>query len=411
MAKRWRIKSVLLAIALVAALVGASSPALAAEEIRIGFLSPLTGGMAKPGLECKAGFEMFWDQVGNTAGGRPVRVIYADSQCNPDVAMTQARRLVHQEKVHLLAGPLCGHAGKAVAQVSQETGVPLIIYVAGADELTKWERFPRAVRTGISSSQDAHPFGEWLYKEAGLRNVTFMGQDYTFGQEKTLGAVATYTALGGKVAKLIWVPMGTNDYGPLLAGIPADSDGVVATVVGTGRIRLAEQWFDFGYDRKFKIYGLHWLQTDALDELDDRTVGLVSQALPYAQGIDTPENKAFMDAYISRYKAIPSYLVEMAYTGGLFAKTAIDAVNGKVEDADALINAVRKAKVAAPRGPVSIDDYGNAVHDVYICQVKKVNIPKLGDVKINVPLKRYENVSQFWTWTPEEFLARGPYKR
>ena len=384
----------------------------AADEIKIGFMSPLSGGLTKPCTEAKWGFELFWDEVGYKAGGKNIKVLYGDSACNPDATITQGRRLIFQEKVDFLVGPFCGHAGVALAQVAVETETPLVLFIAAGDKLTKWGAHPLVVRTGFSSSQDSHPYGEWLYKEKGLRNVTFIGQDYTFGQEKTLGAVETYKKAGGKVAKIIWAPLNTKDYAPLMAGIPADSDGVVVMVVGGHRIKFFQQWFDFGYDRKFKAYGLHWLQTDALESLDDdQAQGLISQALPYAQGIDSPENKKFMDLYIAKHKAIPSYGVEMAYTSGLFIKAALDATGGNVSDKQGFLNAIRKAKVKAPRGPITIDEYSNPVQNVYIAEARKIKHETLGEVWINVPVKTYENVSQFWKSSPEEFLKKGPYKR
>ena len=399
-------------LTLVFAFAFGMQPSQAADEIHIGFLTPTSGGMSKPGIETKWGFELFWEEMGYKAGGKNIKVSYADSACNPDATINQGRRLIFQEKVDFLVGPFCGHAGVALAQVAVETKTPLILFIAGGDNLTKWGANPLVVRTGFCSSQDSHAFGEWLYKEKGLRNVTFIGQDYTFGQEKTLGAVDTFKQAGGKVAKIIWAPMNTKDYGPLLAGIPTDSDGVVATVVGGHRILFFQQWFDFGYDRKFKVFGLHWLQTDALVTLnDDKANGLVSQALPYAQGIDTPENKKFMDLYIKKHKSIPSYGVEMAYTSGLFIKAALDAVGGNVADKKAFMDAVRKAKVVAPRGPMTIDEYNNPVQNVYISEARKIKHETLGEVWINVPVKTYENVSQFWNLSPEEYLKRGPYKR
>lgn len=246
--------------ALVMVFVAGMQPSQAADEIHIGFMSPLSGGLTKPGTEAKWGFELFWDEVGYKAGGKKIKVSFGDSACNPDATITHGRRLILQEKVDFLVGPFCGHAGVALAQVAVETETPLVLFIAAGDKLTKWDKHPLVVRTGFSSSQDSHPYGEWLYKEKGLRNVTFIGQDYTFGQEKTLGAVETYKKAGGKVAKIIWAPLNTKDYAPLLAGIPEDSDGVVATVVGGHRIKFFQQWFDFGYDRKFKVFGLHWLQ-------------------------------------------------------------------------------------------------------------------------------------------------------
>ena len=148
---------------------------------------PLTGPLATPGIDMVDGFKLFWEQVNHQAGGRKVEYVIADTTCNPDQAITQARRLVHQEKVHIMIGPLCGHEGPAVAQVSKETGVPLVMDTAGADNVTKWDRTPTVVRTAVSASQIGHPFGDYLYKELGARNVTFIAQDYTWGHEVALG--------------------------------------------------------------------------------------------------------------------------------------------------------------------------------------------------------------------------------
>ncbi len=403
---------VALAASVFAAAIFASSPAQAQKPpIKIGLLAPVTGPLASPGAEMVNGFRLFWDQANLTAGGRKIEIFVGDTGCNPDQAMSQARRLVLQEKVNFLVGPLCGHEGPAVAQVSRETGIPVVMDSAGADNITKWERTPTVVRTAVSASQIAHPFGEYLYKELGLRNVTFIGQDYTFGQEVTLGAIKTFTDAGGKVARLIWNPIGTKDYGTTINSIPADSDGVAVMAVGADRIRLFEDWFNFGMDKKHKLYGMYWLQEDMLPQIDDRAVGLVSNSLHYVSGIDTPENKAFVDAYATKYKRLPSWFAESAYTAGLWVKTALDKIDGDVENRDAFLKAVRSVQIKAPRGPLRLDEYDNPIQNVYISKVEKVKHPILGDTLVNKPIKTYEAVSQFWTWKPEEFLARGPYKR
>jgi hypothetical protein len=48
---------------------------------------------------------------------------------------------------------------------------------------------------------------------------------------------------------------------------------------------------------------------------------------------------------------------------------------------------------------------------VYVSKVAKVNNPVLGNILMNMPIKTYTEVSQFWKWNPEDFLKRGPYKR
>jgi branched-chain amino acid transport system substrate-binding protein len=401
----------LVPIVVLALVAMAAAPSAAQEEIRIGFLAPLTGALAKSGQDTVRGHELYWEQQGNKVAGRPVRIIVADTACNPDNALNQARRLVHAEKVHFLVGPLCGHEGPAVAQVSRETGIPVLVSIAGADEITQWKRVPSVIRTGATSSQSAHPFGDWLYREAGCRNITSIGNDYTFPHEAVGGALATFRQAGGKVAKTFWSPIGTADYGPVLAGIPAGTDCVMVAVAGTDRLRLLEQWFDFGYDRKHKIYGLYWLMSDVLPEASDRAVGLIGASLIWADGLETPEARAFVDAYAKKYRQMPSWFAEVTYSTGLWARTAIDAVGGKIEDRAAFLAAMRKAKIRAPRGPVSLDAHDNPIENVYIQKVVKLKHPVLGDIKVSVPVKTYENVSQFWTWKPEEVLSRGPYQR
>ena len=398
---------------LLAAIAGfaLSTAASAADPIKIGVLLPMTGGLAKSGEDALNGFNLFWDKAGHSAGGRSVEIVVADSPCNPDAAINGARRLVHNDKVHFMVGPLCGHEGPAVAQISGETGVPLLLVPSASDSLTKWKRVSTVIRTGFSSSQDAHPFGDFLYNELGLRNVTFVSQDYTYGQEKTLGAVATFEKLGGEVDDIIWAPLSTKDYAPLLGSIPDGTEAVVPVVVGAHRNRFIETWFDFGYDRRFQLVGLNLLQADALKAMDDRVVGLVSVAQNYAQGIDSPENKAFMDAFIAKHSEVPSYFAEMMYSTGLWAKTAIDSIKGQVEDRQAFLAAVRGAEITGPRGALKLDDYDNPIQTTYISRVEKVDHPKLGSVLMNVPVKSYPNTSQFWTWSPEEFLAKGPYQK
>ena len=89
----------------------------------------------------------------------------------------------------------------------------------------------------------------------------------------------------------------------------------------------------------------------------------------------------------------------------------IEQIKGNVEDRDAFLKAMRSIQIKAPRGPLKLDEYDNPIQNVYISRIQKIKHPVLGEVLTNVPVKTYEAVSQFWTWKPEEFLKRGPYKR
>ena len=298
-----------------------------------------------------------------TAGGRKIELVIADTNCNPDQALTQARRLALQEKVHFLIGPLCGHEGPAVAQVSRETGIPLVMDPAGADNVTKWDRMPTVVRTAISASQLGHPFGEYLYKELGLRNVTFIAPT-TPAATRSHGAIKTFTRSrrqGRESSGSRWPPPTTAPRWRRSLG----HRGVAVVVVGADRIRLFEAWFNFGYDRKYKLYGGYWLHEDMMPQVDDRAVGLICNSLHYVAGIDTPENKAFVDDYAE--VQAPAVLVRrVGLHRRLWTKAAIDSIGGNVEDRAAFLKAMRTVQVKAPRGPLKLDAYDNPIQNVYI---------------------------------------------
>ena len=107
--RRLGLLSLGVALSLGSSLISDQSLAQTKGPIRIGVLAPITGPLATPGAEMLNGLKMYWEQNNYTAGGRKIELVVADTTCNPDQALTQARRLAQQEKVHFLLGPLCGH--------------------------------------------------------------------------------------------------------------------------------------------------------------------------------------------------------------------------------------------------------------------------------------------------------------
>lgn len=380
------------------------------EPIRIGYLYPLTGSVAASGQDAVDGHELFWEERGYEVAGRSVEVEARDTACDPDTGISQARSLIERDNVDVLIGPLCGHVGPAVASVSEETGVPLLVDIAASDELTQRNPVDTMVRVGWSASQVSHPFGHYMYHELDCRNANFIAQDYTFGQENAMGAMASFEDEGGDVINVSWVPLGTTDYGPYLGAIPDETDCVIPMVVGADRLRFFEQMFDFGIDQQFEVHGLYLFQADVVPELDDRAVGMTSMSLNYIEGAEIPENEEFVNAFAEKTGRLPAHFAEGSYTASLVAATAIEELDGNVEDSDAFLEAVRNVEVQTPRGPLVFDEYDNPIQNVYIAEIQQVDHPVLGeDTLMNVPVHTYEDVSQFWTWEPEEYLERPPY--
>src|SRR3989449_6949042 len=147
--------------------LGVTLPANAAEELRIGFVAPTTGIFAQVGKDMVDGFQLYLDEVKNDFGGAPVKFIVEDEQGKPDTAVTKARKLILQDKVHMFVGGLLASTGYALAPVSTSEKVVYIPSVPAADDLTQRDlaKYPYMIRTGWTSSQPHHPLGEWACEQ------------------------------------------------------------------------------------------------------------------------------------------------------------------------------------------------------------------------------------------------------
>src|SRR5215468_12740715 len=134
---------------------GMTAPANAAEELRIGYVAPTTGIFAQQGKDMVDGFQAYLDDVKSDFGGAKVKFIVEDEQAKPDTAVTRAKKLILQDKVHILVGGLLASSGYALAPVSTAEKVLYILPVSAADDLTQRDlaKYPYIIRTGWSSSQ------------------------------------------------------------------------------------------------------------------------------------------------------------------------------------------------------------------------------------------------------------------
>ncbi len=379
--------------------------------IKIGLLAPLTGVVASGGKEIVEGFNLYWEQVGKKAGGREVQIFVEDDGSNPDIALQKARKLTEQTKVDFLVGDLLANTGLAVAEYAKTSGIPYFIPVIAADDLTQRKRIPNVIRVaGYTASQMPRPLADYAYKKLGLRKIITISQDYTFGHEQCGGFAQVFTELGGTIVAQLWNPLNTQDFSPYLAQIQSEKpDAVFAMETGADASRFIQQWSNFGLKGKIKLLGAQ----NATDQSVIRTLGAEAEGIissaHFAEGNDSPATQKFVKEYEAAYKHLPSIYGFAHYSAALWLADAINAVHGNVEDRSKFLDAVRQVVLTtSPLGrPVRLDKYGSPIYDVYIRDVVKRPDGKYW----NVPIATYPEVSQFWTYDPEEFMKQPPYSR
>src|SRR5260370_16392408 len=178
--------------------LGLTAPASAAEELRIGFVAPITGIVAQGGEEMVDGFQLDLDDVNSDFGGQKVKFIVEEEQAKPDPAVTRAKKLILQDHVHMLVGGLLASSGYALAPVSTADKTVYIAPVSAADDLTQRDlpKYPYFIRTGWTSSQPSHPLEQWACDQ-GYKKSAAVGADYAFGYEVVGGFQRPFEACGG----------------------------------------------------------------------------------------------------------------------------------------------------------------------------------------------------------------------
>jgi branched-chain amino acid transport system substrate-binding protein len=382
-----------------------------AEELRIGFIAPMTGIFAQVGKDMVNGFQMYLDEHGGKLGSMDVKFIVEDDQAKPDLGVTKAKKLVLQDKVHMFIGGVLASTGYALAPVSSELKTIYIASIPAADDLTQRQasKYPLFFRTGWSSSQPNHPYGQWACDQ-GYKKIVAVAADYAFGYEQVGGFQKTFEDCGGKIIQKIWPPLGTKDFGPYIPTIKADADAVFSMMVGPMSLQFPKQLRAAGFKKPILGGGTSYDEF-ALPFMGDEVVGDVS-ALQYSAALETPKNEAFVKAYRSKYSKVPSYFSEANYSTAQLIDVVMKEANGKWPGSEAFIKMASAVKLDTPRGPVSFDEMRNPVQNIYIKKVEKKKLFGYDKAELwNTVIKTYPNVSQFWTYGKDKFLAQPVYSR
>jgi branched-chain amino acid transport system substrate-binding protein len=184
-------------------------------------------------------------------------------------------------------------------------------------------------------------------------------------------------------------------------------DAVYVASAGADALRFTRQYADAGLKARLPLIGSgNYTDEHVLRSMGDEALGIVT-ALHYSAALATPANRRFVQAYKAKFAHVPSYYSEGTYTGGVVLRAAVEAVGGDIEDAARFLAALRRVNLTdAPRGPVSFDEYGHPVENIYVRKVERVD----GKLQ-NTVIHTFPAVSQFWTYKPDEYLRNPVYSR
>ena len=379
----------------------------AAETIKVGFMAPLSGIFAQAGKDMLEGIRLAFEQIGYQSAGRKIELIEEDSEGNPAVAQAKYRKLVTQDHIHVLTGVLLSNIGYGLIQPIERDQLPTL-FLTTPDDLTKKNVSKWILRTNFAASQPMHPLGDYAARTLKYKKVVAIAMDNPFGHEQIGGFQRVFEDAGGRVVQKIWVPLNALDFAPYLTQVGKDADAVCAVFVAAQGVRFIKQYAEYGLKARLPLIG-SGVMTDehVIRNLGDEAVGAVG-ALIWAPTLTTPANRTYLKLAEAKVGRTPAYFTAIMYSAGRWVAEAAKIVEGRVEDRERFLAAIRKASetVEDPRGPIKLDGLGNPTQNVYILKVEKV-----GGKLTNTVVHTYPMVSQFWTYKADEFLKLPAYSR
>jgi branched-chain amino acid transport system substrate-binding protein len=373
--------------------------------IRLGLMTVKTGPLASGGLDMERALIMYLRERNNTLAGRKVELFVGDSGGNPAQAKSKIQELVEKDRIHVMIGPLAAGEALATDDYIRQQSLPTLS-VAAAEDMTQRKPNPWFVRGTSTSSQCSQPLADYCYKTLKYRRMAVIADDIPYGHEMCAGFQRVFEDLGGKIVQKTFPPLTVPDYGTYIAQLKTNIDGIFLGFAGSNGFRYVRQFNEYGLHGKVNVVGgMTALDEAVLRNMKYEAIGIITTCW-YSATLDSPLNKKFAAAFRAEAKYDPGFYAAATYVEAAVLEAALKAVKGKIEDKTAFMKALRGIKVDTVRGQVSFDRFGNVVGNVYIRKVEREE----GRL-VNTVIQTYPNVSQFWTYKPEEFLKNPVYSR
>lgn len=403
----------LFALALLASAAMLPGAAMADGSIKVGLLATLEGPFTVLGQDGVRGAELALNEAHYMAGGKKLEIIKGSSDASPDSAVKAARKLVEQDGVSILIGPLSGDEGLAVRDYAKsKPGVTFVNGTSAAQDTTLRDPAPNFYRFSTDGAQWMAGLGEYAHDVKGYKTVVTIAEDYSFPYTQVFGFMAAFCKAGGHVPKKFWVAIGNKDYSSVIGAIPDNVDAIYVALGGADGVNFLTQYQQAGGTAPL-IGGSITVDQTVLGtqgKQRDYVVGTPS-AGPIADNSEEPAWKKFVADYKAAYKdgfPSPSLFAQGYYINTKAVLLALDKVGGDLSGGEAKFrDALATLEFDTPTGKVKLDKNRQAIADNYLTEVAKAADGHL----YNKVVKVIPAVNQTLGIPEAEFLKLGVANR
>jgi branched-chain amino acid transport system substrate-binding protein len=355
--------SSLLAGAVLAVSLGAAQAR--ADQIKLGFIGPLSGGNAQQGLGARNGFLLAIDQANESGYPHQVEAVVLDDASDPAVGVSAAQKLINDPAVVAATGHWNSPVALATMPIFNRAQMPFIVWGAVSPKITD-QNMPNVTRVTPTLVNENKPLAEAIAKEGKVKKIAIISDTTDYGAANTKWFGDFFKAAGGEIVFSDAAAVGTTDFRAMLTTAKAASpDAVYFGGVVTEAALVRSQMADLGMG-SLPMYGISGIYDPKFIEIAGKAAEGTIVGIPADQ--NNPKLDAFYKAYEAKKYAEPagSY-AKYAYEA---AQILLEAIKEKgIEDKEGLSKAIREMHHDGILGNISFDENGqiemNVVIDTY----------------------------------------------
>ncbi|WP_020653869.1 ABC transporter substrate-binding protein [Massilia niastensis] len=363
----------------------------AQAQVKIGFSAPLSGPVAVVGQDQYDGFMLAVEQGGGKLGGQAVTVLREDDQLKPEIGNQIVRKFIDKDRVHAIVGLGFSNVLMASAKVIADSGTVAIATNAGPSPLAGASCSPNVFSVAWQNDGAAESMGKYM-QDKGYKRVYLMAPNYQAGKDMLQGFKRYFK---GEIVDEVYTQVGQSDYSAEIAQLQAARpDAVFAFYPGGMGVNYIRQLSQAGMLAKLPNYSVFTVDGTTMPALRDAAVGTTYGAM-WDAALDTPENRAFVAAFVAKYKRTPSEYAATGYDAARLLDVAVRKAGAKATDKRALAAAVKASggEFKSVRGPFRFNKNNMPVQNYYAFRVAqeagKPTVKQLG-----TPLAAHADVYQ-----------------
>ena len=333
--------------------------------IIIGGSAPLTGGVAHFGQHSRWGSELAIAEANAKGGvlGRKIEIEFQDNRCNPAEAVKSVTQMLAEKKYVAIYDGLCSSAALAIMPLIERANVPFIVANASATSIAEksgvgGNKWTFKVNPTDASMLDA--LIGWLDKDGKANNIAFLGEDTDFGRAGSSGLEAALKKRNQKLVMMDFFQKGTADFTPVLTKIKAKKPALLALyAIDADFQNMLRQWYSLGGG--IPLTGRVLVDQVPKEIMESGFLDGTTSVQPWDPSVNTPANKAFVEAFTKKYNVAPMLISFESYET---IKILIDAIGRSGNASPAAIrDALATTKYQSLLGTVLEFDANNLIHN------------------------------------------------